>query len=254
MSAKSAKLSMRVQVVHRALKRAILDHALLPGAKLPEDTIGEPFGVSRTLVREALVRLSEEGLVEMRANRGAIVARPGLEESRGIFATRFALERVVVETMCGHVTPQQEQELSRHIDAEDAARDTDEATSIRLAGEFHTLLASMTGNAILIRYVNELVARSSLILAQYVRAHSAESAVSEHRAILSSLLEGNREKAIEQMQQHLEGITSRALLPNGQADDAFASLAGYAVAEGLIAEESPPAVGASPKRRAAKRK
>ena len=91
----------RSHAVHRALKRAILDQALSPGAKLPEDSIGERLGVSRTLVREALVRLSEEGLVDLRPNKGATVARPTLEEGRNLFLTRVALERLVVETLVG---------------------------------------------------------------------------------------------------------------------------------------------------------
>ena len=102
----------RSHAVHRALKRAILDQALSPGAKLPEDSIGERLGVSRTLVREALVRLSEEGLVDLRPNKGATVARPTLEEGRNLFLTRAALERLVVETLAGRLT--QEYDIDIH--------------------------------------------------------------------------------------------------------------------------------------------
>lgn len=223
----------RAQAVHRALKKAILDQALSPGSKLPEDSIGERLGVSRTLVREALVRLSEEGLVELRPNRGAVVARPSLEEGHNLFITRLALERLVVETLSGRLSAQQEMDLLEHIAAEEAARGNDQARSIRLAGEFHTLLASMTGNAIVVRYINELVARSSLILALYGRPHSSECAVSEHREILSALKAGKTETAVELMLHHLETITTRALLPRGQEGDIRDALARYAAAEGL---------------------
>lgn len=233
MAEKAAKSGMRAQAVHRALKRAILDQALAPGSKLPEDSIGERLGVSRTLVREALVRLSEEGLVEMRPNKGAVVARPSLEEGRHLFAARLALERLVVESLSGQLTAQQEKQLLEHIAAEEAARGRDESTSIRLAGEFHTLLASMTGNAVVIRYVNELVARSSLILALYGRPHSSECAVSEHREILSALKKRQTDTAIQLMLHHLESITTRALLPSDQSTDIRDVLATYAAAEGL---------------------
>jgi DNA-binding GntR family transcriptional regulator len=233
MAEKAAKSGMRAQAVHRALKRAILDQALAPGSKLPEDSIGERLGVSRTLVREALVRLSEEGLVEMRPNKGAVVARPSLEEGRHLFAARLALERLVVESLSGQLTAQQEKQLLEHIAAEEAARGRDESTSIRLAGEFHTLLASMTGNAVVIRYVNELVARSSLILALYGRPHSSECAVSEHREILESLKARDTAGAVGLMLHHLESITTRALLPREQGGDIRDVLASYAAAEGL---------------------
>ncbi len=67
-----------------------------PAPKLPEDTIGERFGASRTIVRTALTRLAGEGLVEMRRNRGAAVAKPTWEEARDVFDVRVGLERLVV--------------------------------------------------------------------------------------------------------------------------------------------------------------
>ncbi len=223
----------RSHAVHRALKRAILDQALSPGAKLPEDSIGERLGVSRTLVREALVRLSEEGLVDLRPNKGATVARPTLEEGRNLFLTRMALEHLVVDTLSGRLTREQIDTLSAHIDAEDAAR-TEHALSIRLAGEFHTLLAQMTNNASLIRYVNETVARSSLILALYGRPHSSECAVSEHRDLLDHLIAGKTEAAAKLMTHHLDSVTTRALLPKEDDRNIKDVLSAYAVAEGLV--------------------
>jgi DNA-binding GntR family transcriptional regulator len=224
----------RATAVHRVLKRAILDQALAPGSKLPEDSIGERLGVSRTLVREALVRLSEEKLVELRPNKGAVVARPSLEEGHDLFVTRFALEGLVTELLCGRIGKQQEEILLAHIEAEEAARGEDESTSIRLAGEFHTLLASMTENSTLIRFVNELVARSSLILALYGRRHSSECAVTEHRELLQALQFGDKKRATELMHHHLESITTRAVLPSGEnRNDIRDALTAYAVEEGL---------------------
>ena len=70
---------------------------------------------------------------------------------------------------------------------EDAAHGRDGPASIRLAGEFHILLAEMTGNAMLARYVNEVVSRCSLILAIYGRPHSSDCAVTEHRELIEAL-------------------------------------------------------------------
>src|SRR3981189_2426162 len=78
----------RARLIYRALRHAIIEQALEPGAKLPEDAIGERFGASRTIVRSALTRLAAEGLVELRRNRGAAVATPGWKEERGIFDVR----------------------------------------------------------------------------------------------------------------------------------------------------------------------
>jgi DNA-binding GntR family transcriptional regulator len=202
----------RAGAIYQALRRAIIEQALEPGAKLPEDAIGERFGVSRTLVRNALGRLAGEGLVELRRNHGAAVAKPNWDEARDIFAVRLGLERLVVSTLAGQLGAEQTSGLRRHVAEEEAARGSNEPLSIRLAGEFHTLLADLTGNALLARYVAEVVSRSGLILALYGRPHSAECAVSEHRAIIEALESGDAARANTLMQKHLDAVAGRALI------------------------------------------
>jgi DNA-binding GntR family transcriptional regulator len=204
--------SDRASAVYRALRHAIIEQALEPGAKLPEDAIGDRFGVSRTLVRHALGQLAAEGLVELRRNRGAAVARPSWDEARDIFDVRRGLERLVVERLAGQLTPEQLARLRDHVDSEEAARGTNEPLSIRLAGEFHGLLAEMTGNALLGRYVSEVSSRSGLILAIYGRPHSSECAVSEHHAIIDALAGNDAPRAAAEMDRHLEAVAGRALI------------------------------------------
>ncbi|KOF20020.1 GntR family transcriptional regulator [Ensifer adhaerens] len=219
--------------VYRTLKRAILDQALAAGTKLPEDSIGERLGVSRTIVRQALARLNGEGLIELRPRKGACVAQPSLEDGRNIFAVRRALESLVVDSLIGKLTPQQIRQLKTHVEAEDNARVNNKATSIQLAGEFHVLLATLTENDVLSRYVTELVSRSSLILSLYGRPHSPDCAVSEHRELIAALAENDREKACALMEHHIDAITTRALLTKDSEKDFPDLLAAYAKEEGL---------------------
>ncbi|WP_412065423.1 GntR family transcriptional regulator [Rhizobium sp. SYY.PMSO] len=219
--------------VYRALKRAILDQALAAGAKLPEDSIGERLGVSRTIVRQALARLSGEGLIELRPHKGACVAQPSLEEAHHIFAVRQALETLVVDTLIGKLTQQQIRQLEAHVEAEDMARASNASSSIQLAGEFHVLLAKLTENDVLLRYVTELVSRSSLILSLYGRPHSPDCAVSEHRELIAALDSNEREKACALMRHHIDAITTRALLKGSSENDLPDVLATYAREEGL---------------------
>jgi DNA-binding GntR family transcriptional regulator len=74
-TSKTSESSDKVSVICRALRRAIIEQALEPGAKLPEDSLGERFGVSRTIARHALGQLAAEGLVELRRNRIAVWRR-----------------------------------------------------------------------------------------------------------------------------------------------------------------------------------
>ncbi|TPL09664.1 GntR family transcriptional regulator [Mesorhizobium sp. B2-4-10] len=219
--------------VYRTLKRVILDQALTAGTKLPEDSIGERLGVSRTIVRQALARLNGEGLVELRPHKGACVAQPSLEEGHNIFEVRRALEALVVGTLIGKLTPQKIKQLEAHVDAEERAKANNAASSIQLAGEFHVLLASLTGNELLLRYVTELVSRSSLILSLYGRPHSSDCAVSEHHEIIAALAAADRNKAAALMDHHIDAITTRALLKAKPENDFPDLLAAYAREEGL---------------------
>lgn len=224
---------LRAQSVYRALRRAIIEQALKPGMKLPEDSIGEQLGVSRTLVREAFNRLAVEGLVELKPNRGASVAYPTLEEARDVFDVRRGLERMVAETLAGRLTAAQASELETHVRQEESVMGRDGPESIRLAGEFHIRLAEMTGNALLLRYVQEVSSRCSLILAIYGRPHSSECAVSEHRQLIEALRAGDADKAAQLMDHHLQAVVTRALLTPRAEPDLRDALSRYALSEGL---------------------
>lgn len=235
----------RTEMVHEALRKAIIEQSLKPGARLPEDAIGESFGTSRTIAREALGRLAVEGLVELRPNRGAFVANPSLEEGRDAFVVRNGLERTVVQALAGQLSPEDEGRLRAHVASEREAAGRDEVRSMRLAGEFHLALASMTRNQLLQRYVNEVVLRCSLILARYGRPHSSECAVTEHHEIVEALARGDAERAGALMDLHLHGVADRALPKARPSGDIRSVLAPYAAAVG----QPPAAVAAAPRRR-----
>lgn len=198
--------------VYQSLRRAIIEQALPPGTKLPEDTVGESFGVSRTVIRSVLARLQVEGLVAQEPNKRAAVASPSLEEGRDVFRVRRGLERMVMELLAGRLSPAQERALRAHVAAEEKAHGRDGPESIRLAGEFHTLLASMTGNDLLIRYVGEVASRCSLILALYGRPHSSDCAVNEHQLVIEALVRGDADSAVRIMDEHLAAVATRGLL------------------------------------------
>ena len=201
-----------------------------PGTKLPEDGVGDSFGVSRTVVRSALTRLAGEGLVLQLPKRQASVAVPTLDDARDLFRVRKGVERIVVEILAEGLTRDQRRRLEAHVEAEHGAARKREATSIALAGEFHMLLAHLTGNETLHRYVDELVSRCSLVLAVYGRPHSSDCAVSEHRSLIAALAAGETAEAVALMDAHLDAVASRALLerPAPSEPDLAAQLRPYA--------------------------
>jgi DNA-binding GntR family transcriptional regulator len=228
--AKSAQVVpiSRTEAVQDSLRQAIIEQHLHPGVRLPEDAIGDAFGTSRTIAREALGRLAVEGLVELKPNRGAFVANPSLDEGRDTFVVRRGLECTVAETLAGKLKPAEANALRAFVARERSISGQNDKESIRLAGEFHLLLARLTGNGLLTRYVTEVVSRCSLILAMYGRPHSAECGVREHEDIVQALIAGRAGDAARLMGEHIDHVASRASLEPKPENDIRDLLAPYA--------------------------
>jgi len=203
----------RVEAAHRALRTAILEQALAPGTKLPEDEIGRHFGMSRTLARAALSRLHGQGLVDLAHKRTATVASPSVEEAREAFGVRSVLENEVVWLVVKRWNATIEKALLDHVREEDLANSRgDTRVSTRLAGEFHIGLAQFSGNATLEKYLTELIYRCSLIIAAHSRPHSAECAINEHSNLIAALRNGDVAAAEHLMRDHLHSVERRALI------------------------------------------
>lgn len=213
----------RAEMICLALRAAILERALLPGMKLPEDSLGERFGASRTIIRQALEKLSAEGLVELRHNRGAAVAQPSLEEARDLFELRAQIEDLVIARLAAGLTEAQEAALNEHIAREEEASSGPSAISIRLATEFHILMAELTDSPVLIRYVNEIGYRCGFTLSQFSRPHSTHCGIQEHRDIVAALKSGDVGRAHSVARAHLDQVAERAQF-NGADINSFSHL------------------------------
>ncbi|WP_249975835.1 GntR family transcriptional regulator [Vreelandella olivaria] len=221
----------RSDAIYASLRRAILEQALRPGVKLPEDTIGDSFSVSRTSARNALLRLASDGLVDIRPNRGAAVAMPSLAEAEDIFSLRRCLEREVIERLCRKMSKDGIDAMLSHVREEERALKASSPRSIRLAGEFHILLAELTGSEELTNFVTRIVSRSSLILARFGRPHSAECGIREHQQLVEALREQDQALAIEIMDSHLHAVEDRANNDPDQEPDVSAILSRYLISD-----------------------
>ncbi len=201
----------RAEIIHAALRRAIIEQALEPGAKLSEDMVGESFGVSRTIARRALELLAAEELVEFKPNRGAFVARPTLEEGRDLFGVRIDLERVVVRRLAGTMAQEDLARLKAMVEREHHAHHHALPDYIRLAAEFHCVLGQMTGSAVLARLLTQLVWRSALVLRLYGKPRWDSCNIQEHLDLIDALALGDADRADRLMLQHLNSVLLRAL-------------------------------------------
>lgn len=198
------------QRIYRAVVGAVMSHRLPPGTRLGEADFCELYQVSRTTVRKALQRLAHDHIIELRPNRGAVVASPTPREAADVFAARRALEREIVPLVVRNATPTSLAALRAALDAEEQARmGADRAAWIRLGGEFHLLLAQLAGNAVLQRFMNELVSRCSLIIALYETPGAPMCGNSEHGDLVALIEAGEVARAVALIDHHLREIEER---------------------------------------------
>jgi len=196
--------------IYKAVVNAVMSHRLPPGTHLGEADFCELYQVSRTTVRKALQRLAHDHIIELRPNRGAVIASPTPQQAREIFAARRALEREIVPLVIHHATPESIRQIRAALAAEDAARRSgDRAGWIRLGGEFHLLLARLAGNHVLLRFMGELVSRCSLIIALYETPGSAMCENDEHQDLATLIEQGQVQQATHLIDHHLLAIEAR---------------------------------------------
>ncbi len=187
-----------------SLTRAIALRRLRPGTKLAEQKLADHFGVSRTLVRQALHQLAQNRLVTLEPARGAFVSAPTVEEARQVFQVRRMLEGEMTREFVRTVTPAKLRALKDHIAQEKALlQGGDAAGSIELLGDFHVRMAELTGNTVLAQILRDLVSRSSLVTLMYQRPGAQQHSQEEHVDIVKALAARDAERAVELMEEHL---------------------------------------------------
>lgn len=196
--------STSTHAIVQALTRAIVEHRLQPGAKLAEQKLADHFGVSRTLVRQALFQLSQNRLIRLEPARGAFVATPSADEARQVFAVRRMLEVAMTREFVRTVTPARLKALREHVAQEKAAvasEDVSERTE--LLGDFHVRMAELMGNQVLAQMLGELISRCALITLMYQSATEAAHSNDEHADIVKALAARDEERAVRLMTEHL---------------------------------------------------
>lgn len=211
--------------IYQRLIEAIVDQRLLPGTKLVEDKLGQAFGVSRTRIRQVLIRLAQEQVVTLQPNKGASVAEPTVAEAREVFEARAVVESVLVQRFVARAKPRDLKILADCIDAEEVARQSgDKTMALRLSGQFHLLLAETAAHQTFARFLHKLVSRTSLILMSYTPVDRLQVAggklptrwvqacrCEEHRGLLAALRSATQGKAsvdqaVQLMAEHLAHI------------------------------------------------
>lgn len=225
--------------IHARLVDALRGQLLAPGLRLREDELGDAFGVSRTRIRQVLIRLSSEQLVTLVPHAGARVAEPSPQEAREVFQARRLIEPTLLDAFIDRAKPAQLRALRQWVLDEEAARAAGrQHEAIRMAGSFHLYIAQHAGNATLARMLGELVSRTSLVLMCYGPAQirdpghgdepdSGACGCREHRTVLAALKLRDKGAAAVAMLEHLARLENQLVLqPAAKAPPLLAQVLG----------------------------
>lgn len=222
-------MANQIEIAQRVVE-AILSQKLAPGERLGEQELADMFGVSRTLVREALMQLQARGFVEVRTRKGWYVVEPSVDEARDAFAARRAVEAGMLRNVQleGDGRPLQSvmRRLRGHVAEEQQAIEAaDPATRAFLLADFHVCLAECLGHKLLSRMMRDLTARTMLAATLYQSTHDAQQSCAQHGEIVDALERGDIEGAEKLMMVHI-GQVEDALgeSVNGAVEDPQARL------------------------------
>lgn len=204
------------EMVYTNLEEEILSGKLTRGTSLGEISISLRLGVSRTPVRGALHRLSEDGLVEILPNRGAVVLGINSEDLIDIYHIRMRLEGLASASAAERIS---EEDLTKLSDAVELAefyinkKDTEHLKE--LDTQFHSIIYRASGNRLLNKVLSELHRKTKAYrkLSLSVPGRLEKSAF-EHREILMAIKERNPEKADRLTSLHVERALENMLSSN----------------------------------------
>lgn len=197
--------------VYQRLRRLLIEGHYPPGSRLVEERLAQDLGVSRTPVRQALVRAAAEGLVQIFPNRGAVARSFTIDDLLEMYDLRALLEGHAAYLAAQRISPDQ---LARMEAAAAALEDSLHRTFARREDEvhflveqnavFHQTIAEAAGNQRLITMLNQIVAVPLQFRSFYwYRAEERQISNFFHRSILNALILGDGDRARAMMREHI---------------------------------------------------
>ncbi len=198
--------------------RAIAEQRLRPGTRLTEEDLSAVFGVSRTIVRQALTQLAAHSIVGVRPKKGWFIIEPPEHEVRDVFAARRLVESALIREFAASATPAQIRLLQDHVRAQQQAIDAgDTALRTHLLTDFHVRIAEIVGNAVVTRMIRDLTMRTNLIAMLYQTGQEASASCAEHEQVLKAVKAHDADAAARLMSEHVSAV-ERGLRDRRSAD------------------------------------
>lgn len=189
---------------YNRLRDEIITGVISPGSSLKEESLSRRFGISRTPLREAIRRLSEEGLVEVLPYRGARVVHLDGDHLREIFDVREAIEGMAARLAALRAPKRALERSQRSLKARLHEVSRSNARYRVPAMDFHREVFRAAGNRLLLDVARRLYARMALarVVSGAFRERAAEAA-REHLAILDAIQRRDADAAEGLMRRHI---------------------------------------------------
>jgi len=199
-------LSNVQNTIESAIVSGILSARIRPGTRLGESQLASLFDVSRTRIREAMMRLETRGFVTVFPRRGWFVVEPSAEEAMKVYSARRVIEFGLLRNM-RQLPDTGRKILSDHLAEEkQAILAGDRQRLTVLMGDFHIRIAEITGNEIIIETLRDLTARTILICMLYQSDFHAVESHEGHCRIFEAMQAGDFSSAAEFAIKHLDEV------------------------------------------------
>ncbi|MBB6121633.1 GntR family transcriptional regulator [Nocardiopsis algeriensis] len=204
------------ELIADQLRSAIMYGSLAPGDQLGEVDLAARLGVSRGPLREAMQRLSQEGLLRSERHRGLFVRELTPDDVRDIYVARLAVERAACELVVRGNRGEAVARLTPAVERLAEAAGTGDRDEMSDADqEFHRTLVSCSGNTRLERMAQTLLVETRMCLAAMQQAYPEPGELlEEHRRILDAIADGDEERLLELIEAHMLEAVERI---NGEA-------------------------------------
>jgi DNA-binding GntR family transcriptional regulator len=194
--------------VYRALREAIVTMRLLPGNPLSEAEVARSMGTSRQPVREAFIKLSEIGLVDIVPQRGTYVVKISARDVDNARFMREAIEVAIARRACDMASERDIARIQQMIAAQvEAAEASDQERFLKLDDAFHQAVATSGDCLFGWGIIEDLKAQMDRVrFLSLPEATPIEKLIDQHRRIAKAIAEGDADAAGEAMRVHLSEI------------------------------------------------
>jgi DNA-binding GntR family transcriptional regulator len=196
----------------RELRQMILDGEIKPGERLNEVLIAESLGISRGPLREAIQRLTAEGLLTVITHKGAFVPAISPEELRHLYELRIAIESAALRLGVTRATEEQLDDLRRDLEHTKEVLDSGSDKAYPADVEIHSQLVALAHNPAFDATIRDVHSRIHLARARSATdPERARAAHREHTVILAAIEAGDGETAAALLTDHLNSACENAI-------------------------------------------